>query len=122
MGEVLAVFALCCCLCSSASSAGYAGGLIPNTAPHFLKFMKASTLKESLIPGPTPAQLCQEVDEDALLDKIAEYDADKVFSLFDFKTLKKEEVLNTYLETNDIVAFANYCANPGPSPGPSPAV
>jgi adenine-specific DNA methylase len=83
--------------------------------------MEASELKKALSPGPTPAQLCQAVDEDALLDKIAEYDAEKVFSLFDFKSLEKEEVLNTYLETTDIVEFANYCANPGPSPEPSTA-
>ena len=120
MADVLIVLALCCCLSSSASSAGYAGGLIPNTAPHFLKFMEASDLKEDLSPGPTPAN-CQEVDEDALLDKIAEYESEKVFSLFDFKSLEKEEVLNTYLETTDILGFADACANPGPSPGPSPA-
>ena len=121
MSEVLIVLAVCCCLSSSASSAGYAGGLIPNTAPHFLKFMEASELKKALSPGPTPAQLCQAVDEDALLDKIAEYDADEVYSLFDFKNLEKEEVLNTYLDTTDILGFADACANPGPSPGPSPA-
>jgi hypothetical protein len=55
------------------------------------------------------------------LDKIAEYESDTVFSLFDFKNLEKEEVLNTYLDTTDILGFADACANPGPSPGPSPA-
>ena len=120
MADVLIVLALCCCLSSSASSAGYAGGLIPNTAPHFLKFMEASDLKEALSPGPTPAN-CQEVDEGEVLKKIAEYEAEEVYSLLEFKKLTKEEVLNSYLETNDILGFADACATPGPSPGPTPA-
>ena len=82
--------------------------------------MKAGEIKEALSAGPTPAN-CQEVDEDKILERIAEYESEKVFSLFDFESLEKEEVLNNYLKTSDILGYADACANPGPSPGPSTA-
>ena len=115
MAEALIILSICCLSssCSSvASSVGYFGGFIPKTAPHFLEHMDASDIKKAYSTDPLPFP-CIEVDGDDIADKIAEYESDKVFSLFDFKSLEKEEVLNTYLGGGEIWKNSGVRCGPG---------
>jgi hypothetical protein len=50
MATVIIVICLCSSLSSSIGAGLFTGGLIPNTAPHFLNRIKAGKMKEAINP------------------------------------------------------------------------